>query len=52
MIMIKRSHTVSVGAKATHHRLTVKAHKSNPRLADHGRTKHALWDGLTRTTAN
>jgi hypothetical protein len=50
MIVIRRSHTVSVGAKATttdYGRLT-----NSIRPADHGRTKYTLWDGLTRATAN
>jgi hypothetical protein len=51
MIMIKRSHTVSVGAKATHRRLAVGFNKSN-RPADHGQAEHALGYGLTRATAN
>jgi hypothetical protein len=49
MIMIRRSHTVSVGAKATHRRLTARLNKSN-RPADHGRAKHALGHRLTQAS--
>jgi hypothetical protein len=52
MIVIKRSHTVSVGTKATRHRLTPKGSTNPTGPQTHGRTKHALCQGLTRAIAN